>query len=383
MEISPERISLKNNKEEDEIAQKKNNKKFIKKNKALMIIILLLFLIYSFFKRSHHNLIINHTSCHIGDKEKCLSCKNNSDQCLSCNKGYYIPKDEENKQKCTKCSLENCAVCEGTKNNDKCILCESSFYPSYENSIITKCSKDNFEIREKENCFSFNKEINQCSVCYPGYFLPEEDTTKQKCEKCNIQNCKICKGTKISNSCLSCIKPFEPIYKDKKIQKCIYNQEQNEQGACIKFNSKQNKCSKCKIGYKLVNGKCEINYSFKAIYQVEKPEKVRLINKKYIKFIDKIIIEGKTVKKKYSHHYFSAPGNYEVLFLMNLEKCDSLKEMFLYSKNLYTIYFSENFNTNNIKDMTKMFSHCNKLTYIDLSYFQTKNVIICLMVAIT
>ena len=211
--FSPERASLKKNKEEEEeITPKNKKKKFIKKNNTLMIILLLLFISFLFIKRSILQNIINYNRCHIGDAEKCLSCKKNSKQCLSCNKGYYIPKDDENKQKCKKCSLENCAVCEGTKNNDKCILCGSSFYPSYEKDTITKCSKDNFETREKENCFSFNKEINQCSTCLPGYFLPEEDTIKQKCEKCDIQNCKICKGTKKSNLCLSCMKPFEPIY---------------------------------------------------------------------------------------------------------------------------------------------------------------------------
>ena len=377
--FSPERVSLKKNKEEgeedeEEITLKTITKIFIRNNKTLMKIIFILFMSFFFIKRSTLQNLIKYDRCHIGDAEKCLSCKNNSKQCLSCNKGYYIPKDDENKQKCKKCSIENCAVCEGTKNTDKCILCGSSFYPLYENDTIIKCSKDNFEIREIENCLTFNKEKNQCSICNPGYFLPDEDTTKQKCEKCDIQNCKICKGTKKSNLCLSCINSFVPNYKGKEIQKCVYNQEQNEQGVCINFNSQNKKCSKCDVGYKLVNNKCEINYSFKAIYHVDKPEKVRIINKKYIKFIDTIIFKGRSIKKKSSHYYFPSPGNYEVYILMNLKKCDSLKEMFLYAKNLYIISFTEKFNTISIKDMTKMFSHCNKLTYVDLSHFQTQNV---------
>ena len=35
---------------------------------------------------------------------------------------------------------------------------------------------------------------------------------------------------------------------------------------CLECDLKKNQCSKCNLGYKLINGKCIINYSFKATY---------------------------------------------------------------------------------------------------------------------
>ena len=40
--------------------------------------------------------------------------------------------------------------------------------------------------------------------CKPGYFMPDDDLTKKKCEPCSESNCDICKGTKSNNICLNC-----------------------------------------------------------------------------------------------------------------------------------------------------------------------------------
>jgi hypothetical protein len=54
---------------------------------------------------------------------------------------------------------------------------------------------------------------------------------------------------------------------------------------------------KCEIGYKLVDGKCLINYSLKAGYTVQKDiEKVDLIKINNPEAILELIIEGKKVK---------------------------------------------------------------------------------------
>ena len=50
--------------------------------------------------------------------------------------------------------------------------------------------------------------------CEPGYFLPEDG---KKCQKCSVENCNICQGTKLSDICLSCNSYLTPIYEEDKI----------------------------------------------------------------------------------------------------------------------------------------------------------------------
>ena len=55
--------------------------------------------------------------------------------------------------------------------------------------ILLKGKKDN-EDNDKE--------------CKRGYFKPDDDLAKKKCEPCSESNCAICKGTKSNNICLNC-----------------------------------------------------------------------------------------------------------------------------------------------------------------------------------
>ena len=117
-------------------------------------------------------------------------------QCSVCNSGYFIPDDDDIKQKCSKCSDENCKTCSGTISNNKCSECETSFY--LENN---KCKKD-CEQGSGEKCVTCDKANHQCQSCNEGYFLPDDDKEKIKCYKCSVENCQICKGNKESNICI-------------------------------------------------------------------------------------------------------------------------------------------------------------------------------------
>ena len=75
--------------------------------------------------------IENRVSCHIGQDEKCSSCKTEigkEEECATCNEGYFIP-DNTIAHTCTRCSTENCKTCSGSLNRDKCFECKEDFVP--------------------------------------------------------------------------------------------------------------------------------------------------------------------------------------------------------------------------------------------------------------
>ena len=76
------------------------------------------------------------------------------------------------------------------------------------------------------------------------------------------------------------------------------------------------------------------------------------------------------------YYYYNNPSSsreYNVSFLIDLEKYYSLSEMFMGAKDLTEISFI-NFDTRNIKIMSKMFYGCEYLNSLNLSSFNTQNV---------
>ena len=91
--------------------------------------------------------------CIIGENEKCKDCSNIfPGSCLSCNKGYYFPFNENNHTKCLSCNntIQNCLTCFGDINYIVCSSCYSNF-----KLVNNKCQK-NMEkkciIGENEKC---------------------------------------------------------------------------------------------------------------------------------------------------------------------------------------------------------------------------------------
>ena len=115
--------------------------------------------------------------------------------------------------------------------------------------------------------------------CPKGYFIPDDSKDKTKCMKCSVENCDECHGNILTNICTSCKKYLTPILENEKIKYCKYTCETGEGEKCKTCDQIKNECSSCNIGYKLENGKCFINYSFKATYLTErKNENIKLIN---------------------------------------------------------------------------------------------------------
>ena len=108
----------------------------------------------------NNSSIICEKPCEEGKEEKCLKCDKNKNNWTTCNIGYYLPEDFTSKNKCKKCSVENCNKCYGTIDFDDCESCISPFFPVYENNKITKC--EICETGEGEKCLICENNTNRC-----------------------------------------------------------------------------------------------------------------------------------------------------------------------------------------------------------------------------
>ena len=141
---------------------------------------------------------------------------------------------------------------------------------------------------------------------------------------------------------------------------------------------KDDYCGSCNEGYKLINGKCFLSYSFKAVYETSfKHHRITLFNDYNKAFkIKKMIIDDKSLnEEEYSNEYlFEEAGNHTVVVLFgNWKKINSLDYLFSDIINLISISFSDDFDSSNINIMRGMFSGCRKLNSIDFNNFDTSN----------
>ena len=143
--------------------------------------------------------------CDIENCKKCFGTKL-SYMCTSCQEGYYAPDDVESKQSCTACSVKNCKGCLGKRLVNYCYECKENYTPIQVNNVITKCEGCENGLNEK--CLTCDRSTGQCTSCNDGYYLPTDDTNKEKCQKCSVENCKICSGTIAFNTCETCLDNF-------------------------------------------------------------------------------------------------------------------------------------------------------------------------------
>ena len=277
------------------------------------------------------DIIVKCANCITGENEKCFQCDTINGKCIRCNIGYYLPTDDEIRKECKKCSLDNCEICEGTKSSNICTKCLSDFTPAYESGIIIKCS--DCITGENEKCLACDYINDICSSCNIGYYLPTDDETKKQCQKCSIDHCEKCEGTKISDVCVQC----ENLY-ELKFENCIKKRPLIE-----------------------------------AIYNIEDyADEILLINLPPNAEILEQWIDGEKISEP-TDYYELTVGNHSVSFYLDLNDCSSLSAMFEENKNLISISFKY-FELENIEDMSLMFSDCISLTSVDLSNFNSENV---------
>ena len=202
-------------------------------------------------------------NCIIGEKEKCRECSHIlKDQCESCNEGYFLPEDGQNKSKCEKCDLDGCLQCFGTKRKYICLKCKEGY--NFKNGF---CEEETCSIGENEKCVSCRTEIGrkkECLTCNEGYFLPEDEQNKNKCERCDLDECLQCSGTKDNKKCLKCKEGYNikngvceeetcSIGENEKCASCRSEIGRKKEcltcneGYYINTNEKSFKCVKCSI----------------------------------------------------------------------------------------------------------------------------------------
>ena len=262
---------------------------------------------------------------------------------------------------------------------------------------------------KKENLDKNNKLI-ECEI---GFFIPEDSGEEKTCEKCQLDNCAKCSGTKLENECNLCIDYYKPIISDGVINQCILDCETGINEKCLTCNTTNAQCSSCNIGYFIPEDdetkkqcqKCSSDYCItctgsklnniclecynisyevidgncqKKVYSIEAKCKttsnnqtVKLINQYTDIIIKEIMVDNKII---YTPNYtFPKAGEYMVYFILDISKTKTLDSMFANNGYLKSISFL-NFDTTNIINMKKMFSNSN-LNFIDVSKFNTKNVV--------
>ena len=84
----------------------------------------------------------------------------------------------------------------------------------------------------------------------------------------------------------------------------------------------------CDIGYKLVDGKCVVNYSFKAEYDTFRDiEQVELIKEVGPEAIKELIIDGFEIRPV-TKYIFQKKGPHTVYMLLDMDKIENLEGLF-------------------------------------------------------
>lgn len=77
-----------------------------------------------------------------------------------------------------------------------------------------------FNHKNKTNKNIANKIIDNI-ICPVGYFLEKNYTNRSRCNKCFVENCKICEGDIYNNTCTSCFSSYTAIYQNNSIISCV------------------------------------------------------------------------------------------------------------------------------------------------------------------
>ena len=134
---------------------------------------------------------------------------------------------------------------------------------------------------------------------------------------------------------------------------------------CLTCEKGTDKCASCNSGYKLADGKCILNYSFKAVYKTNSDNQ----NIELIKYLDASNIKNTTVDDKdevvRKDYTFSKEGEHTIYYLLDISNSVELTKMFYGLENLVSITFTSLFDTKNVKDMSQMFQGCTSLESVE------------------
>lgn len=309
--------------------------------------------------------------------------------------GYFYPDDD--RFNLHPCSVKNCKKCHGTIASNTCDECFSDYNAKKTNNIIKECTQNNIipdtvkpttkptpqeEIPSteeedpnlciegpNEKCSKCSETKEECLLCNTGYYLPDDISGQLVCHLCPIKNCKLCSGSSLNTICSEC-ENYAKADNEGDIKSC--NVQTGEGPLCKSTNN--NECSSCNDGYLLQNGKCVLNYHFKAVFKTRiNNENIKLIDKFYYA-IDEMTVDGIKLDKKVKTFTFEKKGEHIVYYKLKTLESDSLIGMFEGLNKMTSISFSELFDFSGIKNINRMFYNCQSLKNIDLSNINLLNI---------
>ena len=310
--------------------------------------------------------------CIKGTGDLCKTCNEQNNECETCNSGFYLPSDEDDKSKCKRCSDINdrCEECYGTLNTIKCYSCKNGYIPFYNNNNeIIECNPK-CQTGENELCKTCDFENNRCIRCNEGYYLPSDDLFKLKCKKCKdiVKNCNECHGEIYSVTC-------DNFVGEEKSQSSINLSYDEKREYCKEICENKPPLTCDGIGYELVDGECKLMYSFRATYYNEKPYEMVTFIYRFTSYIKKVKVDGVILDKPVSRYNFTESKVHVVYVLMDIpQRLVDYNSLFYGCKHMLSIHFTPLFNTSSAEVMTSMFCLCTNLTYINLQVFDTRNV---------
>ena len=210
--------------------------------------------------------------CIRGSNEKCRDCSSTiKKNCATCNDGYYLPQNSNNKEICLSCSIiEHCIACVEYINNIICLSCETGFILNNNICMKNETTISRCKIGDNELCKSCNEDKdfrNECATCNKGFYLASDAKNKTFCENCNkIEECIECSGTLINPICLKCKEGFK-LENNKCLEELCIIGDKDKCKTCRNETGRKKECNSCNEGYYLEENtmsykclKCSVKY---------------------------------------------------------------------------------------------------------------------------
>ena len=238
--------------------------------------------------------------------------------------------------------------------------------PNTENDSTKSSDNSHDTGNDPENTKETTKPTTK--ICQPGYFIPDGGSTASDCAKCRLKGCIDCKGTSDNNECINC-GGLESIYNDGKIIECKNTCEIGEEEKCLTCYEDKIECKSCNIGYKLVNGKCRLDFYVKAIYQVNSPgDTIQLYNRDSKGYVSQLMI-GKDIitSPKTNEYQFKKEGLQSVYIKFVETKSTSNTGFFKNIDKLVSVVFSDFNEYFPDLGIRSLFEGCINLISVDIS----------------
>ena len=170
-------------------------------------------------------------TCGVRVMKNCLKPDGDNEQCLVCDKGYFMDKTDNDR-----CVVRTNLTCEQySRETDTCFKCRAGYYLNDTNG---KCV-----MQDHPGCLFGNLNTSDCRVCNDGFYLDGGE-----CVEYTFSNCKM--YSPVEDKCFVCDKKYYP----DATMKCVIRTKLN----CDEPSFMEDKCISCEEGYFQNNDDCNV-----------------------------------------------------------------------------------------------------------------------------